>query len=43
MLNSYVKFKLTELNKVKVLVFTSVPRPNDIKFTLLKKVNFHVH
>ena len=37
MLNSYVKFKLTELNKVKVLVFTSIPRPNDLKFTLFKE------
>ncbi|MBE6142016.1 MAG: type I pullulanase [Erysipelotrichaceae bacterium] len=37
MLNSYVKFKLTELRKVKALVFTALPRPNDIKFTLFKE------
>lgn len=37
MLNSYVKFKLSELNKVKVLIFTSSPRPNDMKFTLFKE------
>ncbi len=37
MKNSYVEFKLTELNRVKALVFTSSPRPNDIKFTLFKE------
>ena len=37
MLNSYVKFKLTELNKVKALIFTSAPRPNNITFTLFKE------
>ena len=37
MLNSYIKFKLSELNKVKVLIFTSSPRSNNIKFTLFKE------
>lgn len=37
MLNSYIKFKLSELNKVKVLIFTSSPRSSNIKFTLFKE------
>lgn len=37
MINSYVKFKLVELNKIKALVFTATPRQTETKFTLFKE------
>ena len=37
MQNSYVKFKLSELNKVRALIFTNAPRTTDLKFTLFKE------
>ena len=37
MKDSMIKFQLIDLNRVKGLVFTSVPRPNELKFNLFKE------
>ena len=35
--NSFLKFQLMDLRKVKCLLFTSLPRPKEMKFFLLKE------
>jgi len=37
MINSFIKFQLVEINKVKALIFSSIPKPNTVKFTLYKE------
>ena len=36
MKNSFVKVQLSSLKTIQVMVFTNVPRPNDLSFTLFK-------
>ena len=37
MKDSFIKFNLIDLNRVKCMVFTSIPRTRDLKFTLFKE------